>query len=172
MPARSGWLPEPAPGPRPETTVTSPMRTGSTKWTLPCTVFLSCTRRAIRLSGGDAVERRNGAVRADQVQHVEAVFGREVAGHLRPGGRRRACPRPPLRRAGSGCSAVSASSAWPKVWPKLRMRRRSPSRSSARDHFDLHAHGFGDDAVDRGGLARQHSGARVRQEGEQRRRRG
>src|SRR5476649_2101242 len=33
----------------PDTTVTSPMRTGSTKCTLPCTVFLSCTRRAAKI---------------------------------------------------------------------------------------------------------------------------
>src|SRR5262249_47338312 len=36
----------------PETTVTSPMRTGRMKCTLPCTVFLSCTRRAARFSAG------------------------------------------------------------------------------------------------------------------------
>ena len=34
----------------PETTLTSPTRTGSTKCTLPCTVFLSWTSRANKFS--------------------------------------------------------------------------------------------------------------------------
>jgi len=34
----------------PLTTSAAPMRTGSTKWTLPRTVFLSCTRRASKRS--------------------------------------------------------------------------------------------------------------------------
>ena len=70
-------------GSTPDTTVTSPIRTGSTKCTLPWTVFLSCTRRASRLSGGDAVERRDRAVAVHQLQDVDAVLGGKMAGALR-----------------------------------------------------------------------------------------
>ena len=61
----------------PETTVTSPIRTGSTKCTLPWTVFLSSTRRASSFSARDAVERRNGAVELRSCSRMSTLSSAE-----------------------------------------------------------------------------------------------
>ena len=140
----------------PETTVTSPMRTGSTKCTLPWIGLLVVDQAGEQVSGGDAVDRRNGAVAVDEVQNFDAVLGGEMAGRFGQvdGGahaprdglavEEARCTSSRLRGRGRRCGRNSGCGGG-----RLRARR-----SETTSHFMRH--GFGDDVVDGLGLARQH----------------
>ena len=120
----------------PETTSTSPMRTGSTKWILPWMVFLSCTRRARRFAARNAIERRNRAVAPDSFE-ISTPSSAERWPVVSPGRRPRACPRRPLRRGGSACSRSRLRAHGRRCGrnsgcgaDRLRARRRRPLRPS------------------------------------------
>ena len=147
--------------------MTSPILTGSTKCTLPCTVFLSATRRAEQVLGGDAVERRNGSVAPRCVSRMSTLSSAErcrvdlgqVDGGAHAQRHRLAVQK--ARVGGLGFERVPEGVAEIQDAPQIAF----PLVGG--DHFGFHAHRFGDDVVDGAGDSRQHVALPIGEELEQ-----
>ena len=99
MRVRRGSNPAPGRGRRRTRTTTWPMRSGSTKCTLPWTVFLSLTSRAASASARTPRSWRDGPVQPDAYRACRRGQPERSAPVSPPGEPPRSCPNRPLRRA-------------------------------------------------------------------------
>ncbi len=150
----------------PETTATSPMRTGKHEMDFAPHGLLIVHQTREQVGGGDAIERRNGAVEPQHLEDLDAVFGGKVARQLaqEDGGAHAEGDGLAMQEAGVagfGFEGVAEGVA------EIEDAAEVAFALVGGDHFALHADGIGDDAVHGVRLARQHVAAAIGEKAEQ-----
>ena len=132
-----------------------PIAVGSTKCSVPATIFLS---RRIGLDDLRRVEVARPAAAAPSARSARASASRSAAGSAPRATASSAAASIPYATA-SPCRNrryfVTASSAWPAVWPKFRIRRGPTRARPFADDGRLDPAGLGDHRQQRARFARE-----------------